>query len=321
MGATVTVLSPLRKLTWSKVLEKASKFNYKKPFVQMIQEHPVYGRLMEAKGGYEIRLVHLKSPHWYLLVRTKDSTMPYISLEIRTTDLSDLVQFTRQVDSLDADISSDVGVYEGTLLSLCELADRVVKDMGSYDLLACNCQTFCNQLLKKMDKSEFPASTEVLDRGMDLLFEEIREYFPPETKNNFPMLSCKPKLNSTRQKQSSCHAVSTTGGNASQPTTKKKDLELSENIPSLSVSDLTWLNKVLIPLECSWKQIGYNLQVDAQTLAMIEKDYPSPKQCLCEILREYLQERANPPTWNRLVSAMADVNYLIAKSIVTKMTL
>ena len=128
--------------------------------------------------------------------------------------------------------------------------------MSSYDLLACNCQTFCNQLLKKMGKSEFPASTEVLDRGLDLLFEEIREYFPPEMKNNFPMLSCKPKLNSTEQKQSSCHAVSTAGTNASQPATKNKDLKISENIPSLSVSDLTWLNKALIPTECSWKRLG-----------------------------------------------------------------
>ena len=316
MGSTVTILSPLRKWTWSKVLENASKFNYKKPFVEMIQEHPLYGHLMKVKSVYEVKLVHLESPHWYLLVKTKDSTMPYISLEIRTTDLSDLVQFTREIDSLNAGVSSDVGIYEGTLLSLCELADRVVKEMGSYDLLTCNCQTFCNKLLKMMGKRGFSASTELLDGQIDLLCEEIRGYFSTEAKNYVPMVSYKTKRDNINQKRSSCLAVSATGAKASQTAVKKRDPGLPENVPSLSISDLTWLHKTLIPIECSWKEIGYGLQVDAQALKTIENDYQSAKQCLCEMLREYLQQRTNPPTWKKLVSAVAEENYVIAKSIV-----
>ena len=142
-----------------------------KPFVEMIGEHPFYGHMMKVKSVYEIKLAHLESAHWYLLVRIKDpdSTAPCVSLEVRTTDFSDLVQFTREFDSVKPGISSDVGVYEGTLLSLCELADRVVKEMDSYDLLTSNCQTFCNKLLKMMGKREFPASTSILDGGIDLL--------------------------------------------------------------------------------------------------------------------------------------------------------
>jgi hypothetical protein len=287
-----------------------------KPFVEMIGEHPIYGHLMKVKGVYEVQLVHLESAHWYLVVRTKDSTMPYISLEIRTTDLSDLVQFTREIDSLETGVSSDVGVYEGTLLSLCELADRVVKEMDSYDLLTCNCQTFCNLLLKKIGKREFPTSTNLLDGEIDLLCETIRGYFPAEEKNSVPMVSCKTKPDKTNKKQSSSLPVSSTGAEGSQTAVKKLDPELPENIPSLSISDLKWLNKILLPIEHSWKEIGTSLMVDAQTLATIENDYPSAKQCLCEMLREYLQQRANPPTWQALVSAVAEVSHPVAKSIV-----
>ena len=316
MGSTVTILSPLRKSTWTKVLENTSKFSYKKPFVEMIREHPLYGRLMKVKCVYEIKLVHLESPHWYLLVRTKDSMLSYISLEIRTTDMSDLVQFTREIDSPSPGVLSDVGIYEGTLLYLCELADRVVKEMGSYDLLTCNCQTFCNQLLKKMGKSEYPTSTKLLDGEIDLLCEEIREYFPTGAKNSLPMVSCKTKLNSTNQKCSNFFAASTTGANPSQTAVTKRDPGLPENVPSLSVSDLTWLHKTLIPIEHSWKDIGYALHVDAQTLTTIENEYQSAKQCLCEMLRQYLQQRTNPPSWNVLVGAVEEENSLIAKSIV-----
>lgn len=318
MGATLTVLSPLRKWTWSNFLENARKFNYMKPFVEMIGEHPFYGHLMKVKGAYEVKLVHLESAHWYLLVRTKDpdSTAPFVSLEVRTTDLSDLVQFTREIDSVKPGVSSDVGAYEGTLLSLCELADRVVKEMDSYDLLTSNCQTFCNKVLKMMGKREFPASTNILDGEIDLLCAEIRGFFPTKVKNSLPMVSRKTKLDNTDQKRSSCLAMSSIGAKESQIAMKKRDPQLPENIPSLSISDLTWLNKALLPVACSWKEIGYNLMVDAETLANIESEYQSAKQCLCEMLREYLQQRTNPPTWRVLVSAVAEESYPVAKSIV-----
>ena len=318
MDSTLTVLSPLRKLTWSKVLEKTKKFDYKRPFVEMIGEHPIYGHMMKVKGVYEVKLVHLESAHWYLLVRTKDSTMPYVSLEVRTTDLKDLVQFTREIDSQEAGISSDMGIYEGTLLSLCELADRVVKEMDSYHPLTSNCQTFCNKLLKMTGKYEVPTSTSILDRVIDLLGEAISGSPPTKVKNSLPIVSRKTKLDNANQKQSNCVAMSSGGAKESHTATKKRDPELPENIPSLSISDLTWLNKTLLPIACSWKSIGSNLHIDARILTRIENEYRGhgAKQCLCEILREYLQQRINPPTWIVLVSAVAEESYHVAKSIV-----
>ena len=174
MGSIVSAAGPLRKYTWKNFLKHpASDFAYGRPFVEMIQEHHHYGPWINVKTTYEVKLVHRESPHWYLLVKTKDSTLPYISLEIRTTNLSDVVPFTCEVDSLNADTTSDIGEYQGSLLSLCELADRVVRDMDSYDLLTSNCQTFCNRLLKRIGKPEFPTSTELLDQEFDLLGEAL----------------------------------------------------------------------------------------------------------------------------------------------------
>ena len=45
------------------------------------------------------------------------------------------------------------------LYDLCCLADEVVSDMKSYDLLSNNCQNFCNQLLIKMKITDTPFST------------------------------------------------------------------------------------------------------------------------------------------------------------------
>ena len=135
MGTIVSISGPLRKLTWLNVLEHKSNFDYGRPFVEMIRDHPYYGKLIEMKTTFEIHLVHRESHHWYLLAKTKDSTLPYISLEIRTTNLRDLVPFTCNVDSPKCDVSSNVGYYAGSLISLCELADTVVTEMGSYELI------------------------------------------------------------------------------------------------------------------------------------------------------------------------------------------
>ena len=45
-----------------------------------------------------------------------------------------------------------MGTYRGSLFDLCELADGVVEEMGTYDLVESNCQHFCNNLLKKLYK-------------------------------------------------------------------------------------------------------------------------------------------------------------------------
>ena len=87
--------------------------------------------------------------------------------------MSDLVPVTRNFESYDVNQVSDLDTYEGTLYYLCQLADKVVEEMETYDLLIRNCQTFCNKLLSKMGKNEFPTSmeSELINREFDLLSE------------------------------------------------------------------------------------------------------------------------------------------------------
>ena len=48
-----------------------------------------------------------------------------------------------------------MGSYKGTLHDLCQIADQVVEDMKSYNLVTSNCQHFCNNLLRKTGKRNF----------------------------------------------------------------------------------------------------------------------------------------------------------------------
>jgi hypothetical protein len=51
---------------------------------------------------------------------------------------------------------TDAGTYNGTLHDLCQIADKVVEEMKSYNLVTSNCQHFCNNLLRKIGKKTYP---------------------------------------------------------------------------------------------------------------------------------------------------------------------
>ena len=319
MGSVLSISSPFRQLSWKKVLECTNDHSYGKPFVEMIQDHHLYGHLMKVETVYEVKLVHREGCHWYLLLKTKDSTLPYISLEIRTTNLSDLVQFTRNIDTVSAEVSSNVGVYEGTLLSLCQLADRVVKEMDSYDLVCSNCQTFCNELLKKMGKEEFPTSTDFIDREIDLLGEVIFGCSPSKVKNCLPSVSYVAKLNTAKQKRNSSVTTNATGATAGQSAAMELDFMLSKNVPALSIDDLTSLYKILLPVDRNWREIGGRLSVNSQILDTIETNHCQiPGQCLREMLREYLQRSEPPPSWVGLANSVKECDFQVAKSIIKR---
>ena len=89
MGTVVSVSAPIRKWTWKSVLKRTSDCDYGRPFVEMVKGHPQYGPWIDTETMYEVKLVHHESPHWYLLIKKKDSALLYISVEIRTTNLSD----------------------------------------------------------------------------------------------------------------------------------------------------------------------------------------------------------------------------------------
>jgi hypothetical protein len=322
MGSFVSAAGPLRKYTWKNfVKQPTNSFACGRSFVEMTQEHHQYGLLINVKTTYEVKLVHRESAHWYFLVKTKDSTLPYISLEIRTTDLSDLVSFTCEVDSLNADTSSDIGEYQGSLLSLCELADRVVRDMGSYDLLTSNCQTFCNEVLKRMGKPEFPTSTELLDREFDLLGEALFGHLSTgaESGTAVDAPEASPSIPIPISNRSASVSESPSGAIAIESLTRELDIAFPGGVPSPSIDDLPSLKTILVPIRHNWKEIGNKLFINPQTLETIGKRHSQrAERCLNEMLRAYLQRTNPPPLWKDLVIVVMEYNVHVARSIVKR---
>ena len=125
-------------------------------FVDLISGHPSYGALIDVKANYEVWAVH-SDAHWFLMIKGDSPDLPFITLEIRTEDFTDIVPTVRnvQVDSHNKSLPhpDKVGTYgssDTTLRDLCKMADRVAKEMGDYNLINNNCQHFCNNLLRRM---------------------------------------------------------------------------------------------------------------------------------------------------------------------------
>lgn len=126
---------------------------YGKSFVEMVKGS-AYKHLICAPSSYEVRIVHPASAHWFILVKMKGSELPYLTFEITTSSGSDLLQTTRAI--VDDESSEEVGVYNGDLNGLCQMADEVVKEMVEYNVFTSNCQHFVNNLLRKMGMSTYP---------------------------------------------------------------------------------------------------------------------------------------------------------------------
>ena len=294
MGSIFSLLSPIREACWEKCQKSSRDRDCGRPFLEMLRDHCQYGPWIKAHAAYEVRLVHHNSIlHWYLLLRPKGtSTLPYISMEVTTSNMSNLIPVTRNFESYDVNQVSDLGTYEGTLYYLCELADKVVEEMESYDLFSSNCQTFCNNLLKRMGKREFPTSleSELIDREFDLLSKVFQKERVPTT-------------NVQVRETVVCESIETS------------EFVLSEKVPPPTLGDLKTMHKILVPVQHNWMEIGNRLAV--QNLDAIEKTYRGiANQCLREMLREYLQ-RSNPlPSWVELAEAVKEYSYPVAASVI-----
>ena len=121
-------------------------------FVKMVKQTP-YSDRVDTPSIYEVHIQRAQL-HWLLLVKRKRSTLPLISFEVITPDLRNLITMMREFPQ-DRHGIEKVGDYQGTLLSLCEIADKVVHKMGNYRLLTNNCQHFCNNLLQEMGFKTF----------------------------------------------------------------------------------------------------------------------------------------------------------------------
>lgn len=138
-----------------------------KPFIEMLKENEKYGLVFKSPVRYKVKLIHgtLRNLHWFLLVKMKKSKLPYVTIEITTSNWSDLIPITRTISLSGKKIGAmfsrspeTVGTYDNSLEGLCDLADNVVKDMKSYHILLRNCQHFCNNLLQKMGFKVFPTT-------------------------------------------------------------------------------------------------------------------------------------------------------------------
>jgi hypothetical protein len=126
-------------------------------FTQMFQKTK-YNPVSDVLTDFDVRLVHsTRGPlHWYILVQMVDSTLPFLTIEITTSNLTNLIPTMRSIDLNEAGgcfsrPPTEVGIYHGTLQKICKLADAVITEMGGYNLLVNNCQHFCNNLLQKLN--------------------------------------------------------------------------------------------------------------------------------------------------------------------------
>ena len=258
------------------------------PFIKMIREHRTYGFVFETKAEYEVRLVHgtTYNLHWVVLLKMKGSRLPYVTYEITTQTLKDLIQTMRTIQ--EADIPSinphgdggmdTVGVYMGSLEFVSHMADETVSDMEHYDLLKSNCQNFCNYLLKKMKliEVEYPTTTATFLGSL-----ENNRFDTVPIVLGIPEISGKTRI----------------------------------RFPSLGSSpqmeNLIPIYTILKPLAAKWKEIGSNLRFAQSQLDEIKQEcYDRPNDCLKELLTQYL-ESLDPKecrTYTHLARAIENVD-------------
>ena len=158
------------------------------PFVDMVKETP-YKDVLTVNATHEVYIMKAQL-HRLLLVKMKDSSYPWITFEVSTPNLIDLMTVMQKTEDL-PQISEEVGDYEGNLLSICEIADSVVKRMKNYRLFSNNCQHFCNNLLLELGLDTFettvgPRTTlepefkpsHLTARGLDCAYSSAIGYAP-----------------------------------------------------------------------------------------------------------------------------------------------
>ena len=76
--------------------------------------------------------------------------------------------------------------------------------------------------------------------------------------------------------------------------------------------------KELLPLAMDWKTIGTLLEIKKSILDKIRADEDGVRDCLQEMLSEWLKQVDPPPTWAALADAVETVDELKAQEIRTR---
>lgn len=122
-------------------------------FADLVKNTP-YGSFLKMEFDFEIRLVNTQL-HWFLLFKIS-GTEHIISMEITTSTFTDLVPTVEIFeDETKIPNSIEVATLKLKLCDIAELADKVVKEMETYNLIVRNCQHFCNRLLVKMGQHTY----------------------------------------------------------------------------------------------------------------------------------------------------------------------
>ena len=113
-----------------------------KKFSEIIKDTP-YKHLTEVLVKYNVSINRKFLGHWWLSFEMEGSTLPNLSLEIRTPDLKSI---KREIYT-DKEKSTHCGIIEGTLTDILDVADHIVAKMEYYSIFTSNSQHFCNNFL------------------------------------------------------------------------------------------------------------------------------------------------------------------------------
>lgn len=269
-------------------------------FVEMLTSHPIYRTFIRVICDYEVRLVHgVPYLHWYVLVRMKDSKSPYLTFEVTTMDMTDLIPTTRNVVPNGGFLAkllfspTDVGTYRGSLYQLCQLADETVIEMNRYHFVESNCQHFCNRLLKKMGFKTFSTTVGPEmggdDQGFDVLTVITRNIYDAAIGD-----------------EPTAAQTAVISGAVGAPSPLKGDLHVAYGI--------------LLPLADKWCDIGFKLLFDYDTLDRISEKYRKPRRCLSEMLTLWFKKRPVKP-WKTLGDAVEQYDSSIAAQLCGRETM
>ena len=119
-------------------------------------------------GAKKIYCVYLNKEsyiHWYIILHheAEGTTYPFLTIEISSSG-KDCVNITPKMNILEQEKINTkwkLSDIEIKLDTLCEIADKIVTEMGDYNVLTSNCQHFCNNLLLKLGVIDKPFSTSV----------------------------------------------------------------------------------------------------------------------------------------------------------------
>ena len=126
------------------------------PFIQMVEETP-YADVMEDEHQTYSVYLDKTNLHWIVLLKSTGSTLPYITLEISTLNMIDLLTVMKVISETECTSKklTHIGNYSGKLSTFCSTADKVGEAMDHYELLHSNCQHFCNNLAYQFDMNVY----------------------------------------------------------------------------------------------------------------------------------------------------------------------